>query len=63
MCKKRYVKNPIVIEAYQTDTEILVNTLEGVLHANPGDYIVTGPFGEQYPIRRDIFISTYSLAI
>ena len=39
---KKYRKIPIVLEAYQTDEEMDIETLEGVMHASIGDYIVTG---------------------
>lgn len=59
MEKKKYVKKPVVIEAYQTDKEILIHTLEGDLIASPGDFIITGVNGEQYPCKPDIFWKTY----
>lgn len=34
-------------------------TLEGVMHANPGDWIIRGVKGELYPCRADIFEATY----
>lgn len=36
-----------------------IHTLEGVMHANPGDYIVKGVQGEFYPVKPDIFEATY----
>lgn len=38
---------------------ILVNTLEGTMAANPGDYIIKGVNGEFYPCKPDIFEKTY----
>jgi hypothetical protein len=35
------------------------HTLEGDMHADVGDYIVTGINGEQYPCKPDIFEKTY----
>ena len=35
----KYRKKPVVIEAYQTNVELDIETLEGVLHASVGDYI------------------------
>ncbi|NRT90899.1 hypothetical protein [Clostridium beijerinckii] len=58
---KKYRKKPIIITAYQTDRELLINTLEGTLKANVGDYIITGVNGEQYPCKPDIFEKTYEL--
>ena len=54
-------KKPVVIEAYITDKPIDINTLEGVMHANAGDYIITGVNGEQYPCKPDIFKKTYEI--
>lgn len=54
-----YCKLPIPITVYQTDKEMNIETLEGVMHANVGDYIITGVNGEQYPCKPDIFAKTY----
>lgn len=56
---KKYRKKPIVIEAYKTDEVMYIKTLEGVLKADIGDYIITGVKGEQYPCKPDIFETTY----
>ncbi len=53
------VKKPIVIEAYQTDKEMIIHTLEGDMKASVEDYIITGLRGEQYPCKPDIFNKTY----
>lgn len=37
-------------------------TLEGVMHANKGDYIILGVKGEVYPCKPDIFEQTYDKA-
>ena len=55
----KYVKKPVVIEAYQTDKEMIIRTLEGDMKASVGDYIITGVHGEQYPCKPDIFEETY----
>lgn len=55
----KYRKKPVVIEAYQTDKEMDIETLEGTMHASVGDYIITGVNGEQYPCKPDIFEKTY----
>ena len=46
-------------DAYQTDKEMDIETLEGTLHANVGDWIITGVKGEKYPCAPDIFEQTY----
>lgn len=58
----KYRKKPVVIEAYQTDKELDIETLEGTMHASAGDYIITGVCGEQYPCKPDIFKQTYEPA-
>ena len=36
-----------------------INTLEGVMTANVGDYVIKGVRGEFYPCKPDIFEATY----
>lgn len=36
-----------------------INTLEGTMRANSGDYIIRGVNDEYYPCRPDIFEKTY----
>ena len=55
----KFRKKPIVIEAYQTTEERIIQTLEGPLRAAPGDWIITGIRGEQYPCKPDVFEKTY----
>lgn len=59
MITKKFRKKPIIIEAYQTDKEIIIDTLEGEMHASIGDWIITGVKGEKYPCKPDIFEQTY----
>lgn len=59
MTTRKYRKKPVVIEAYQTDKEMIIHTLEGDMKASVGDYIITGVNGEQYPCKPDIFEKTY----
>lgn len=59
--KKKYRKRPIIIEAYQTKEEVEIETLEGIMRANVGDYIITGIHGEQYPCKKEVFDETYEL--
>lgn len=61
MIKKKFRKKPVIIEAYQTDKELIIDTLEGQLKASPGDWIITGIQGEQYPCKPEIFELTYEL--
>lgn len=54
-------KKPIIVDAYQTETGLYIETLEGLMHARPGDWIITGVEGEQYPCKPDIFEKTYTI--
>ena len=58
----KYRKKPIVIEAEKALYELDIKTLEGVMHANKGDWIITGVNGEKYPCKPDIFEKTYEPA-
>lgn len=40
---------------------IQIETLEGVMTASPGDYIIKGIKGEFYPVKPDIFEATYEI--
>lgn len=69
----RFRKKPVVVEAeqwrgpgfdlpagcYERSGNIYIDTLEGVLHVAPGDWIITGVNGEKYPCKPDIFAKTY----
>lgn len=37
---------------------VRVDTLEGRMHGNKGDYLIRGVMGEVYPCRADIFEQT-----
>jgi hypothetical protein len=39
-----------------------IGTLEGGYIVSPGDWIITGVQGEQYPCKPDIFAETYEAA-
>jgi len=56
---EEYRKKPVVVKAYKTDEEMLIETREGVMRADPGDYIILGIKGEPYPCKPDIFHETY----
>lgn len=44
------------------DSRVLIDTLEGQMAANPGDWIIKGVKGEFYPCKPDIFEATYEPA-
>ena len=56
---EKYVKKPVVVTAYQTDVELEIETLEGTMRADKGDFIIRGVKGEPYPCKPDIFYATY----
>lgn len=56
---RKFVKIPVTIEAYQTDEEVYIETLEGVMKADKGDWIIKGVKGELYPCKPDVFEMTY----
>ena len=51
--------DPFDNEVYKTWCEI--ETLEGTMVGNYGDYIIKGNKGEIYPCKPDIFEATYEL--
>lgn len=38
---------------------LFIPTLEGVMEARPGDWLIQGVKGEVYPCKPDIFAATY----
>lgn len=58
----KFRKKPVVIDAYKTDEEMFIATLEGDMRAAPGDWVITGINGERYPCKPDIFEKTYDPA-
>ncbi|MDU2218139.1 MAG: hypothetical protein E7E34_11825 [Staphylococcus epidermidis] len=69
MSVKKARKKPVEIEFIQftdkdsvtTKNYIIINTLEGEMTANVGDYIVRGVNGEFYPVKPEIFEKTYEV--
>ena len=63
--EKHIVHRPVILhENNPLKTEYLpvfcmIQTLEGAMKANEGDYIIKGIKGEIYPCRADIFKETY----
>ena len=55
----KYRKKPVIIEAVQLTERIEIETLEGTMIGNPGDWLITGVAGEQYPCKDEIFQATY----
>lgn len=57
----KYRKKPLIIEAEQMDVPFEIETLEGKMTGEAGDYLVTGTQGEQYPVKEHIFKAIYDL--
>lgn len=55
MTTRKYRKKPVVIEAYQTDKEMIIHTLEGDMKASAGDYIITGSKRRTVPLQARYF--------
>jgi hypothetical protein len=73
----RYQKKPVVVDAVQWfrhgdhpavvaesagDPSGYIDTPEGRLIVKPGDWIITGVAGENYPCKPDIFKKLYTRA-
>ena len=41
---------------------LIIRTIEGVMNAQPNDWIIKGVKGEFYPCKPDIFVATYEPA-
>nr|DAS35663.1 MAG TPA: PGDYG protein [Caudoviricetes sp.] len=52
--KQKFIKKPTVVEAYQTNKEVIIQTWDGPKKASIGDWIVILR-GEQYPYKPDVF--------
>jgi len=61
MITGKAVKKPIEISYRIAENKELMGTLEGIMEANIGDYIITGIKGEIYPCKADIFHETYQI--
>lgn len=46
----------------QAPSSVQITTLEGIMSASPGDWIIRGVKGEFYPCKPDIFAATYEPA-
>lgn len=46
-------------EGRTTKWSLLIDSLEGIMYAETGDYIIKGVNGEFYPCKPDIFEKTY----
>lgn len=52
--------DPVRVDYTDLDNPVLkIETLEGLMEASKGDYIIKGVQGEFYPCKPDIFAETY----
>lgn len=58
---RKYRKKSLA-EAQQINFPFRVQTLEGVMEGQPGDYLMRGVEGELYPCAQSVFQSSYEPA-
>lgn len=58
---RKYRKRPVVIQARRLTERAEIDTLEGMMTGHPGDWLITGIKGEQYPCKDDIFRASYEV--
>jgi hypothetical protein len=54
--------DPLWCNAMDADAHLKIQTLEGLMRASLGDWIIKGVKGEFYPCKPDIFDATYDPA-
>jgi len=54
-----YMKKPIQVKAIELKERIRINTREGTLYGEVGDFLIEGIEGEVYPCGKKIFWKTY----
>ena len=52
-------KIPVFIEAVRITRAMSIETLEGTMKGEPGDWLITGVKGDQYFCKDDLFRATY----
>ena len=55
-------QGPYSAAGYVKGRYVDIGTLEGLMVASPGDWIIKGVKGEFYPCKPDIFAATYEAA-
>ena len=55
----KFRKQAVVIDAVRLTEPILIDTLEGQMQGQIGDWLITGVKGEQYPCKDDVFRASY----
>jgi len=57
---ENWFKKPIQVKAKQMREPFSVETLEGMMKGNAGDYLIMGIESEMYPCKKSVFEKTYS---
>ncbi|MCC7298268.1 MAG: hypothetical protein IT244_08045 [Bacteroidia bacterium] len=55
------IKKPIPMQCCQIHEPFEIETLEGVMKAEAGDWLIVGSKGEMWAIKKDIFEATYTV--
>ena len=55
----QFRKKPVVIDATRLTGACYIKTLEGMMSAKAGDWVITGIEGERYACKHRIFMKTY----
>ena len=55
----KFRKIPVTIEAHRLLHDMEIETLEGTMKGQKGDWLIKGVKGEMYPCKDDIFHMTY----
>jgi len=58
---RKYRKRPVVISATRMNVPFKVETLEGWMEGQPGDWLVEGIERELYPCKDSVFQVTYEV--
>ena len=58
----KFRRKPALVDAIRIQKEMLIETLNGIVKAAPGEWLITGVAGEQYPRANEIFRETYEPA-
>jgi hypothetical protein len=54
-----YRKRPVVVQAKELEQRVEIETREGTVVGEPGDYLLVGVDAEVYPCDPEIFDATY----
>ncbi|NNK87158.1 MAG: hypothetical protein HKO90_02645 [Flavobacteriaceae bacterium] len=58
---RQAVKKPIIIKCFQMNEPFEVETMEGLMRGEKGDWLMKGVSGELYPCANNIFLKSYDI--